>query len=113
MKGEKGKQFESMIGDLQTVLFDRGLDQNMEFEADLTGMETAYRTGYNPNGMIEVLEELKRLEAYSQKRGSWFSTHPSLEQRIERCRGRLGRYRDWSTLTQLPERFLLYQKRIL
>lgn len=113
MKGEKGKQFESMIGDLQTILFDKGLDQNMEFEADLTAMETAYRTGYDPNGMIEVLKELKRLESRSQKKGSWFSTHPSLEQRIERCKSRLGRYQDWANLTKLPERFFKYQKRIL
>ncbi|MBW1887231.1 MAG: M48 family metalloprotease [Deltaproteobacteria bacterium] len=112
MKGEKGKQYESMIGDLQTVLFDRGLDQNMEFEADLTGMETAYRTGYDPNGMIKVLKELMRLEARSQKRGSWFSTHPPLDQRIAKCRNRLNRYPDWRGMPQLPGRFAGYKKRI-
>lgn len=112
MKGEKGKQFESMIGDLQTVLFDRGLDQNMEFEADLTGMETAYRTGYDPNGMIEVLKELKRLEAGSQKSGSWFSTHPPLGQRIAKCMNQLNRYPDWRGMPQLPERCATFKKRI-
>lgn len=112
MKGEKGKQFESMIGDLQTVLFDRGLDQNMEFEADLTGMETAYRTGYDPNGMIEVLRELKRMEAKSQKNGSWYSTHPPLDQRIAKCVNQLNRYPDWNGLPQLPERFATFKKRI-
>jgi len=112
MKGEKGKQYESMIGDMQTVLFDRGLDQNMEFEADLTGMETAYRTGYDPNGMIKVLKELKRLEAKSQKRGSWFSTHPPLDKRIAKCMNQLKRYPDWRDMPKQPERFAGYKKRI-
>ncbi|MFC1533403.1 M48 family metalloprotease [Thermodesulfobacteriota bacterium] len=113
MKGEKGQQFESMIGDLQTVLFDRGLDQNMEYEADLTAMETAYRTGYDPNGMIKVLFELKRIEAKSKKGGSWFSTHPPLSERIERCKYQLDQYSDRADLSQIPARFLKYKKRIL
>ena len=112
MKGEKGHQFESMIGDLQTILFDRGLDKNMEFEADLTGMETAFRTGYNPNGMVEVLRELKRIEAGSQKRGSWFSTHPPLYQRIGRCENQMGQYGDLRGMAQLPNRFYRFQERI-
>ncbi|MDY7038895.1 MAG: M48 family metalloprotease, partial [Thermodesulfobacteriota bacterium] len=112
MKGEKGHQFESMIGDLQTILFDRGLDKNMEFEADLTGMETAIRSGYSPKGMVEVLRTLKRMEAGSQKRGSWFSTHPPLYQRITRCENRLGQYGDLSDLAQLPNRFFRFQERI-
>lgn len=112
MKGEKGKQFEDLIGDLQSILFDRGLDQNMEFEADLTAMETVYRTGYGPNGMIEVLRALKRIEARSEKRGSWFSTHPPLRQRIEKCETQLRRYPDWRKMTHLPDRFYTYRKRV-
>jgi len=112
MEGKKGEQFENMIGDLQTILFDRGLDQNMEFEADLTAMETAYRTGYSPNGIIEVLKELKRIEARSKKRGSWFSTHPPLSERIKKCKERLGDYPDWKSMVQLPKRFQKYSKRV-
>ena len=110
MKGEKGEQFGAMIQDLESILFERGLDQNMEFEADLTGMETAYRTGYNPNGMVEVLTALKRLEAGSQKKGSWFSTHPPLNQRIQKCKDQLGYYQDRENMAQLPGRFSSYKK---
>ena len=112
MKGKKGQQFKSMIGDLQNTLFDRGLDKNMEFEADIAAMETAYRTGYRPDGLIQVLEELRRLEARSTKRGSWFSTHPPLGQRLRKCRVRLGRYPDWKTMASLKDRFIRYQRRI-
>ena len=112
MKGEKGKQYESMIGDMQTVLFDQGLDKNMEFEADLSGMETAYRTGYDPNGLIEVLKELKRLEAGSQKKGSWFSTHPPLDQRIAKCVNQMNRYPDWKGMARLRHRYVKHKQRI-
>jgi len=112
MKGEKGQQFESMIGDLQTTLFDKGLDQNMEFEADQTALETTYRTGYDPKGLIQVLNKLREIEARSSKGGSWFSTHPPLGQRIAKCDSRLRRYGDRANMAQLPDRYAKYRKSI-
>lgn len=105
MKGEKGKEFETMIGNLQETLFDKGLDQNMEFEADKSAMETAYRTGYDPRGIIDVLKGLKRIEAQSKKQGSWFSTHPPLSERIQRCEADMARYPDAQSLARLAERY--------
>ncbi|MEI6206611.1 MAG: M48 family metalloprotease [Desulfuromonadales bacterium] len=105
MKGDKGKQFESMIGDLQSVLFDNGLDKRMEFEADAAAMETLYRTGYDPRGMITVLKKLQKIEATSSRKGSWFSTHPPLAQRIQNLEAELGKYPDASALARVPERF--------
>lgn len=106
MKGDKGAQFESMIGDLQNVLFDKGLDQNMEYEADATALETAYRTGYNPAGLTEVLQALRNIEASTpNKKGSWFSTHPPLSSRIAKNEAQLRKYRDAAKLATLPERF--------
>jgi predicted Zn-dependent protease len=112
MEGEKGEQFESMIGGLQDTLFDKGLDQNMEFEADRSAMETAYRTGYDPNGLIQVLKELKRIQSRSTRKGSWFSTHPPLQQRIQKCQAQLHQYPDAKTLAHLRDRFQQYRKRI-
>jgi beta-barrel assembly-enhancing protease len=106
VKGEKGKQFASAIGDMQTVLFDKGLDKSMEFEADLAAMETTYRTGYDPSAMIRVLEKLQKLEASSKdKKGSWFSTHPPLAERIARLKSQLRKYPDYATLTSVQGRF--------
>jgi len=105
MKGDKGKQFEAMIGSLQETLFDKGLDQSMEFEADRTAMETAYRTGYDPRGIIEVLKELKRIEHRSEKQGSWFSTHPPLSERIRRCEAQMVHYGDARSLARVQARY--------
>lgn len=106
VRGDKGKVFASAIGDMQAVLFDKGLDKEMEFEADQAAMETTYRTGYDPSAMIRVLEKLQKLEASSKdKKGSWFSTHPPLSERIKRLRAQLHKYPDYATLSNVPLRF--------
>ena len=105
MKGNKGQQYQGMIGDLQGLLFDQGLDKKMEYEADITAMETAYRTGYDPFGMIRVLETLQAREAGAEKAGSWFSTHPPVRSRLEKTRERAGDYPDAASLARLTDRF--------
>jgi predicted Zn-dependent protease len=112
MDGEKGKQFEDMIGGLQNTLFDKGLDQNMEFEADTSAMRTAYRTGYDPNGLIKVLTALEKIQSQSSQKGSWFSTHPPLGQRIQNCQSQLPKYPDAKKLAHVTDRFNRYKKRI-
>jgi predicted Zn-dependent protease len=109
--GDKGKKFASAIGDMQAVLFDKGLDKDMEFEADLIALETTYRTGYDPSAMISVLQKLQKLEASSKdKKGSWFSTHPPLAERIARLQNRLQMYPDYAELAKVPERFVKASK---
>lgn len=106
MKGDKGKQFQSMIGDLQTVLFDKGLDKELEFQADAMAVETAYRAGYDPRGLISVLKKLQKIEASSgNRKGSWFSTHPPLDERIARLEAQVRKYPNLSTQARLPDRF--------
>ncbi len=111
VRGDKGKKFATAIGDMQTVLFDKGLDKEMEFEADLAAMETTYRTGYDPSALIRVLEKLQKLEASSKdKKGSWFSTHPPLSERIARLRTELRKYPDYAAMAGVYERFIKYAK---
>jgi predicted Zn-dependent protease len=104
--GDKGKKFASAVGDMQAVLFDKGLDKEMEFEADLAAMESTYRTGYDPSAMIRVLEKLQKLEASSKdKKGSWFSTHPPLGDRIARLKSQLNKYPDYASQASVHDRF--------
>ena len=101
-----------MIGDLQGVLFDKGLDKEMEFEADLSGMEAAYRTGYDPSAMIGVLYMLHEKETKATKEGSWFSTHPPLKDRIEKCQSAMGKYPDAKSLAEEEKRFASYRSKL-
>lgn len=106
MKGSDGKKFESMIGDLQATLFDKGLDKGMEYEADLAALETTYRTGYDPSAMVSVLQKLKKLQDGQAGNGSWFSTHPPLDERIARLNAGMEKYPDRASLAKLPGRFV-------
>ena len=110
--GEKSKEFGLMINGLQSILFDKGLDGQMEYEADLTAMKTAYNTGYDPTGMPEVLRELKQMEGRSTKAGSWFSTHPPLTNRISKCENELASYSDRGSLARVANRFDAQRKKI-
>jgi predicted Zn-dependent protease len=113
VKGDKGKKFASAIADMQDVLFDKGLDKEMEFEADQAAMETAYRTGYDPSAMIRVLEKLQKLEASNtdkNKKGSWYSTHPPLGERIARLTEQLRKYPDYASLARVNVRFVKQAK---
>jgi len=94
-----------MIDGLQTVLFDQGLDKNMEFDADVSGMDFAYRTGYDPRGLIRVLEQLQRQHQASNQPGSWFSTHPPLSARLKACRDKLAEFPDAPNMARAPARF--------
>jgi len=54
---------------------------------------------------MEVLRELKKIEVRSQKQGSWFSTHPPLSERIQRCEAEMRQYPDAKSLACLPARY--------
>jgi predicted Zn-dependent protease len=110
MKGEQGQQFRDMVGNLQTVLFDKGLDKNMEYEADAAGMEGAYRTGYDPNGLVRVLKMLEQKAATATTKGSWFSTHPPLSSRLEKCYKQERNYPDAAQMATVKDRFMTYRE---
>lgn len=112
MQGEEGKQFRDMVGNLQTLLFDKGLDQGMEYEADESGMNTAYRTGYDPTGLVRVLKMLQKKQAGATTKGSWFSTHPPLSSRLEKCYKWQEKYPDAAQMATVKNRFLTYREMI-
>ena len=63
-----------------------------EREADRVGLQIMRRAGWDPRGMVELFEVLRR-EARRDP-GSvevFFSSHPSPQDRIDRLRGAIGR----------------------
>jgi predicted Zn-dependent protease len=78
----------------------------MEFEADSAAMETAYRTGYDPRGMITALQKLQQIQSSSTEKGSWFSTHPPLDERIAKLQEQLANYPDAASLATVQNRFV-------
>jgi len=60
-----------------------GFDRDFESEADLLGLEYLYKTGYDPNGMVDIFEKIEALNKAAPGRiAKYFSTHPPTGDRI-------------------------------
>lgn len=100
--------FSNVIEEMSELLFTKGLDRDKEFEADVVGIEYAYRAGYHPQGLRDYLKTLAREEGKVQSR--FFTTHPSTNLRISKIDGLLKDYTDIKNLPFLTDRFQRYVK---
>ena len=63
-----------------------GYSREDEFEADEWGIKYAYKAGYDPYGLAEVLKILKAsYERVPSRIETFFSTHPHVDDRIKRA----------------------------
>lgn len=95
--------FDRVINQVSEVLFTRGLDKNLEFEADKLGAEFAYRTGYFPGGLKDFIKILGK----SESRGSsiFLSTHPSPGERYRQLGRHMVHYKSAMLYPVLSKRF--------
>ncbi|MEQ8232223.1 MAG: M48 family metalloprotease [Gammaproteobacteria bacterium] len=61
-----------------------GLDQADEFDADRAGAVIAARAGYDPFGLLMLLNTLDALDPGEPRAALLFATHPDTRERIER-----------------------------
>ena len=101
---EDPAMFANIITHVSDVLFTRGLDKTLEFDADVYGTEYLYRAGYNPQGLRDYLLTLKRQEG--ETRSVFFSTHPETAERIRKLDALLKRYEDAADFPFLQKRFM-------
>ncbi|MDR4496005.1 MAG: M48 family metalloprotease [Nitrospirales bacterium] len=102
------KMFSNIIDQMTELLFTKGLDKDKEFEADVVGIEYAYRAGYHPQGLKDYLLTLAKAEGHAESR--FFTTHPSTTERIGKIDGVLNGYSDIQNLPFLTNRFQQYVK---
>jgi len=100
------EMFSSVIDEMTEVLFTKGLDKDKEFEADVVGIEYAYRAGYHPQGLRDYLKTLGKEEGHVQSK--FFTTHPSTIVRISKIDTLLRNYSDIQGLPFLTKRFQQY-----
>ena len=101
--------FDKLIDEVSNVLFTKGLDKNLDFEADRYGREFAYRMGYYPGGLQNFIRKLGK-----NKEGGnsiFMSTHPSTGERYNRLKKTWNRYRKASLYPVLGKRFFSVLKR--
>jgi predicted Zn-dependent protease len=93
---QQGKSFlaDKGIEVLQNGVFLRPLDRGMEYEADRMAVVLAARAGYDPYGLVAVLQTLQQFKGDGSGI-DLLETHPAPADRLnelERSMGRLDRY---------------------
>lgn len=100
---------DKLIDEVSNVLFTKGLDKNLEFEADRYGREFAYRMGYYPGGLQNFIQKLGNSKAGSKS--IFMSTHPSARERYSILKKSWRRYNKASLYPVLEKRLLSALKR--
>jgi len=85
-------------------VFGKGLDKKDEYDADQRGMVLAARGGYNPYGLVGVLQTLDASGAAPGGMALMLSTHPKPEDRIARLEESVGDRLDPYAMTPTPAR---------
>ena len=63
-----------------------------EFEADKLALKYLQKAGFNPQGMISLLEKIQKFQFDSPIRRYYLKTHPFLDERIEQVQKELKIY---------------------
>ena len=100
---------DKLIDEVSNVLFTKGLDKNLEFEADKYGREFAYRMGYYPGGLQNFIRKLGK--STKGNKSIFMSTHPSARERYSILKKSWGRYKKASLYPVLEKRLLSALKR--
>ena len=92
----------SVAGIIDTML-KNGYSRPQEFEADNAAVALLAAAGYDPNGLVEMLRVLQRVQ--SNQRGGFNSTHPTPAERIANAGNPGSRYRVPDTRSSRASRF--------
>lgn len=93
---------DSGVGDIMDTLTTSGYSKKQEFEADKKALDLLYDAGYDPKGLVEMLDVLA--EKTEIKTGV-MSTHPTPKSRISNVKISLMKYKDVTTQDARVERF--------
>lgn len=96
-------------------LYSKGLDKDDEFDADRAGVVLAARAGYDPYGLLAVLQTLEAVDPSSSQMQLLMATHPSPADRIARLTAAMnaGRMDRLGNLAEGTERFVSVVKELV
>ncbi len=78
-----------MVGSMVNMKYGR----EDELESDKLGVRFMAEAGYNPVALIRVMEILAEASGGASRQPEFFSTHPNPENRIERIKEEIAKYR--------------------
>ena len=72
--------FKDSVLDITGTLLQKGYSRGQEKDADLGALDLLTKTGYNPEGLLSMLQKCRGIE---KKKAKAFSAHPSAAKRID------------------------------
>lgn len=76
------KQLMDKVSSATRTLYSKGLDKDDELDADRMGVVLAARAGYDPYGLLAVLQTLEAVDPHSSSMQLLMATHPAPADRI-------------------------------
>ena len=96
--------FEGSIGDITSTLMNSGYARGLESEADKAAVTIMKRVGYNPNALVDMLQQMKK----NLKPGGmdFAKTHPDPQDRINEVKRLIENYPATTVPSARQQRFV-------
>jgi predicted Zn-dependent protease len=94
LKNDLAGGLSSKLISLGRDLYSKGLDQGDELEADRNGVALATRAGFDPYGLVAVLQQLRTAPANDPLFALTMSTHPAPQVRLDQLEAAMGQRLD-------------------
>lgn len=102
--------FEGSLNDISQTLINSGYARGLEYEADADAVVIMKRLGYDPNGLVDMLQMMdQRLKPGGL---DFAKTHPAPKDRIRQIQQRLGPYQEVSVPRRRQRRFQTAMRRV-
>jgi len=100
-------QIMDKVSSATRTLYSKGLDKDDEFDADRFGVVLAARAGYDPYGLLSVLQTLESMDPKSSGMQLLLATHPTPADRIAALSAAMdaGRMERYGNHAEAQERF--------
>lgn len=82
--------FEDSISDISQKLIVNGYSRSFEYQADVSAVSISKRAGYNPYGLVDMLNQMKI--QLKPDRQDFAKTHPSPDSRLAEIQEYIGKY---------------------
>jgi predicted Zn-dependent protease len=80
---------QQLIGGMKEIML-KGLSKEDEYEADRMGVVIAARAGYDPYGLVSVIQLIQAMGGSRPELALLFETHPSPESRLDALSAAMG-----------------------
>lgn len=90
VRGDAAGMLSGQLLSLGRDMYARGLDQDDELDADRTGVALAARAGFDPYGLVSVLQQLGAVTPGDPSFALTLSTHPPVQTRLDQLEKAMG-----------------------